>query len=81
MYCWWNVDLEIIATGQSSTKAAKFVHGRNAIEFNSIQLPSMNRLIPNGYDRLKLNVLLAVCSTSIERFIRSTITSSKSISV
>ena len=44
-------------TGQSSTKAA-IRACRNAIEFNSI--PSMNRLIPNGYDGLKLDVLLAV---------------------
>jgi uncharacterized protein (TIGR02058 family) len=46
-----------IYTGQSSTKAA-IRACRNAIEFNSI--PSMNRLIPNGYDGLKLDVLLAV---------------------
>ena len=31
---------------------------RNAIEFNSI--PSINRLVPNGYDGLKLDVILAV---------------------
>ena len=31
---------------------------RNAIEFNSI--PSIQRLVPGGYDALKLNVLLAV---------------------
>ena len=31
---------------------------RNAIEFNSI--PSVNRLVPNGYDGLKLDVVLAV---------------------
>ena len=31
---------------------------RNAIEFNSI--PSVARLVPNGYDGLKLDVLLAV---------------------
>lgn len=31
---------------------------RNAIEFNSI--PSINRLVPEGYDGLKLDVLLAV---------------------
>ena len=31
---------------------------RNAIEFNSI--PSINRLVPGGYDALKLDVLLAV---------------------
>jgi uncharacterized protein (TIGR02058 family) len=43
--------------GQSSTKAAVRAC-RNAIEFNSI--PSMKRLIPNGYDGLKLDVLLAV---------------------
>lgn len=31
---------------------------RNAIEFNSI--PSVQRLVPNGYDGLKLDVVLAV---------------------
>jgi uncharacterized protein (TIGR02058 family) len=31
---------------------------RNAIEFNSI--PSINRLVPNGYDGLKLDVTLAI---------------------
>ncbi len=31
---------------------------RNAIEFNSI--PSINRLVPGGYDKLKLDVILAV---------------------
>lgn len=31
---------------------------RNAIEFNSI--PSIKRLVPGGYDSLKLDVLLAV---------------------
>jgi uncharacterized protein (TIGR02058 family) len=31
---------------------------RNSIEFNSI--PSVNRLVPGGYDALKLDVLLAV---------------------
>ena len=31
---------------------------RNAIEFNSI--PSINRLVPGGYDNLKLDVVLAV---------------------
>lgn len=31
---------------------------RNAIEFNSI--PSINRLVPGGYDKLKLSVILAV---------------------
>uniref|UniRef100_A0A7S4NID5 Uncharacterized protein n=1 Tax=Odontella aurita TaxID=265563 RepID=A0A7S4NID5_9STRA len=43
--------------GQSATKAAVRAC-RNAIEFNSI--PSINRLVPGGYDRLKLDVLLAV---------------------
>jgi len=43
--------------GQSSTKAAVRAC-RNAIEFNSI--PSINRLVPGGYDNLKLSVLLAV---------------------
>ena len=41
MYCWWNVDLEIIATGQSSTKAAKFEPGRDAMQSNSIQFNSI----------------------------------------
>jgi uncharacterized protein (TIGR02058 family) len=31
---------------------------RNAIEFNSI--PSIKRLVPGGYDALKLDVVLAV---------------------
>ncbi len=31
---------------------------RNAIEFNSI--PSINRLVPGGYDNLKLDVILAI---------------------
>ncbi len=31
---------------------------RNAIEFNSI--PSIKRLVPGGYDKLKLDVILAV---------------------
>jgi uncharacterized protein (TIGR02058 family) len=31
---------------------------RNAIEFNSI--PSIARIVPGGYDNMKLNVLLAV---------------------
>ena len=31
---------------------------RNAIEFNSI--PSINRLVPGGYEKLKLDVILAV---------------------
>jgi uncharacterized protein (TIGR02058 family) len=31
---------------------------RNAIEFNSI--PSVSRLVPNGYDGLKLDVVLAI---------------------
>ena len=43
--------------GQSSTKAAVRAC-RNAIEFNSI--PSINRLVPGGYDALKLDVILAV---------------------
>ncbi len=45
------------AVGQSATKAAVRAC-RNAIEFNSI--PSVSRLVPNGYDGLKLDVLLAV---------------------
>ena len=43
--------------GQNPTKAA-IRACRNAIEFNSI--PSINRLVPGGYDQLKLEVLLAV---------------------
>ena len=43
--------------GQNSTKAA-IRACRNAIEFNSI--PSINRLVPGGYENLKLDVLLAV---------------------
>ena len=44
--------------GQSSTKASVRAC-RNSIEFNSI--PSIKRLIPDGgYDKLKLDVLLAV---------------------
>ena len=43
--------------GQNSTKAAVRAC-RNAIEFNSI--PSIKRLVPGGYDSLKLDVLLAV---------------------
>lgn len=31
---------------------------RNAIEFNSI--PSINRLVPGGYDKLKLDIILAI---------------------
>ncbi len=43
--------------GQSATKAAVRAC-RNSIEFNSV--PSVSRLVPNGYDGLKLDVLLAV---------------------
>lgn len=43
--------------GQSSTKAAVRAC-RNAIEFNSI--PSIARLVPGGYEGLKLHVILAV---------------------
>eukprot|EP00550_Attheya_septentrionalis_P007572 CAMPEP_0198295560 /NCGR_PEP_ID=MMETSP1449-20131203/28285_1 /TAXON_ID=420275 /ORGANISM="Attheya septentrionalis, Strain CCMP2084" /LENGTH=133 /DNA_ID=CAMNT_0043995909 /DNA_START=208 /DNA_END=609 /DNA_ORIENTATION=+ len=43
--------------GQSATKAAVRAC-RNSIEFNSI--PSINRLVPGGYDALKLDVILAV---------------------
>eukprot|EP00547_Thalassionema_nitzschioides_P012656 CAMPEP_0194259102 /NCGR_PEP_ID=MMETSP0158-20130606/42776_1 /TAXON_ID=33649 /ORGANISM="Thalassionema nitzschioides, Strain L26-B" /LENGTH=76 /DNA_ID=CAMNT_0038998757 /DNA_START=176 /DNA_END=403 /DNA_ORIENTATION=- len=43
--------------GQDATKAAVRAC-RNAIEFNSI--PSITRLVPGGYDELKLDVLLAV---------------------
>ena len=43
----------------SSSKCIQKVRAcRNAIEFNSI--PSVQRLVPNGYDGLKLDVLLAV---------------------
>jgi uncharacterized protein (TIGR02058 family) len=45
--------------GQNPTKAAMRAC-RNAIEFNSI--PSVQRLVPNGYDGLKLDVILAVPS-------------------
>jgi len=43
--------------GQSSTKAAVRAC-RNAIEFNSI--PSIGRLVPGGYDKLELDIILAV---------------------
>lgn len=43
--------------GQSATKAAVRAC-RNAIEFNSI--PSVSKLVPDGYDGLKLDVILAV---------------------
>ena len=43
--------------GQDVTKAAVRAC-RNAIEFNSI--PSIKRLVPGGYDQLKLDVILAV---------------------
>ena len=43
--------------GQSSTKAAVRAC-RNAIEFNS--LPSISKLVPGGYDNMKLSVILAV---------------------
>ena len=42
--------------GQNATKAAKRAC-RNAIEFNSL---SINKIIPGGYDAMKLNVFLAV---------------------
>lgn len=42
--------------GQNATKAALRAC-RNAIEFNSI--PSIGRLVPGGYDNLKLRVQLA----------------------
>ena len=51
--CGWGND----SHGQSSTKAAVRAC-RNAIEFNSI--PSINRLVPGGYDNLKLDIILAV---------------------
>jgi len=43
--------------GQSSTKAAVRAC-RNAIEFNSI--PSVSKLVPGGYDGLKLSVILGI---------------------
>lgn len=43
--------------GQSATKAAVRAC-RNAIEFNSI--PSVAKLVPGGYDGLKLSVILGV---------------------
>lgn len=43
--------------GQTATKACVRAC-RNAIEFNSI--PSINKLVPGGYNALKLFVLLAV---------------------
>lgn len=43
--------------GQTGTKAAVRAC-RNAIEFNSI--PSVNKLVPGGYDALKLFVILAI---------------------
>ncbi|GMH84662.1 hypothetical protein TrST_g13200 [Triparma strigata] len=43
--------------GQNVTKASVRA-ARNAIEFNSI--PSINSLVPGGYDNLKLQVILAV---------------------
>ena len=43
--------------GQDVTKAA-IRSCRNAIEFNS--LPSIKKIVPGGYDGLKLDVILAV---------------------
>lgn len=43
--------------GQNPTKAAVRAC-RNAIEFNSI--PSINNLVPGGYEKLKLDVILAI---------------------
>lgn len=43
--------------GQDVTKAAVRA-ARNAIEFNSI--PSIKKLVPGGYDAMKLDVILAV---------------------
>ena len=45
--------------GQSSTKAAVRA-ARNAIEYNSI--PSVAKIVPGGYEKMKLDVLLAVPS-------------------
>jgi len=44
--------------GQNATKAAMRAC-RNAIEFNSI---SIKKIVPGGYDAMKLNVILAVPS-------------------
>lgn len=38
--------------------SASICRDRNSIEFNSI--PSIQKLVPGGYDGLKLNVVLAV---------------------
>mmetsp|Transcript_21406 Transcript_21406/g.48628 ORF Transcript_21406/g.48628 Transcript_21406/m.48628 type:complete len:153 (-) Transcript_21406:457-915(-) len=43
--------------GQSATKAAVRAC-RNAIEFNSI--PSVEKIVPGGFDGLKLSVIIAV---------------------
>ena len=43
--------------GQNATKAAVRA-ARNAIEFNSI--PSIAKIIPGGYDNMKLDVILAI---------------------
>jgi uncharacterized protein (TIGR02058 family) len=51
--CGWGND----SHGQNVTKAAVRAC-RNAIEFNSI--PSVQRLVPDGYQGLKLDVILAV---------------------
>lgn len=51
--CGWGND----SHGQDVTKAAVRAC-RNAIEFNSI--PSVRRLVPDGYEGLKLDVVLAV---------------------
>jgi uncharacterized protein (TIGR02058 family) len=51
--CGWGND----SHGQNVTKAAVRAC-RNAIEFNSI--PSVQKLVPNGYQGLKLDVILAV---------------------
>jgi uncharacterized protein (TIGR02058 family) len=51
--CGWGND----SHGQDVTKAAVRAC-RNAIEFNSI--PSVQKLVPNGYHGLKLDVVLAV---------------------
>jgi len=42
--------------GQNATKAAKRAC-RNAIEFNSL---SIKKMVPGGYEAMKLNVILAV---------------------
>eukprot|EP00980_Cylindrotheca_fusiformis_P008791 scaffold1869_cov122-Cylindrotheca_fusiformis.AAC.53 len=53
-----NVILLLYINHTSLTSCTPVRACRNAIEFNSI--PSINRLVPGGYESLKLDVLLAV---------------------